>query len=218
MLGPAVVVVAGLYTAWLAIDTDDGLVVGDYYKEGKAINQVLKREQAATELGLTASLRFEAAGHLLRVHLQSGRGADTLPPAIDVRFSHPTRAGLDQTVRLQRSPDGDYVGASTPPDAASWFVLVQDPAGDWRFGGRWAAQADSPPLRLVAGAADGPVRQPIDLPPGCRDRADRPVRAVAQRSTRRTAAPPPPAPRRRGCCRCGRRPRCPCSPPPPARR
>lgn len=167
MLGPAVVVVAGLVTAWLAIDTDDGLVVGDYYKEGKAINQVLRREQTAADLGLTAALRFEAAGHLLRVHLRSAGGVDSLPPAIDVRFSHPTRAGLDQQVRLQRGPDGDYVGASTPPAAASWFVLVQDPEATWRMAGRWAAQADSPPLELVAGTqAGGPARVPIDLPPG----------------------------------------------------
>jgi len=167
MLGPAVVVVAGLVTAWLAIDTDDGLVVGDYYKEGKAINQVLRREQAAAELGLAATLRFEAAGHLLRLHLRSERGSDQLPAAVDVRFSHPTRAGLDQQVRLQRSPDGDYVGASTPPAVGSWFVLVQDPQGIWRIGGRWAAQADSAPLELMAGAAaGGPARVPIDLPPG----------------------------------------------------
>ena len=167
MLGPAVVVVAGVYTAWLAVDTDDGLVVGDYYKEGKAINQVLRREQAAADLELSASLRFEAAGHLLRVHLRSERGSDQLPAAVDVRFSHPTRAGFDQQVRLQRSPDGDYVGASTPPDAANWFVLVQDPDANWRMAGRWAAQADSAPLELVAGAtASGPAREPIDLPPG----------------------------------------------------
>jgi len=167
MLGPAVVVVAGLVTAWLAIDTDDGLVVGDYYKEGKAINQVLRREQTAAELGLTARVRFEAAGHLLRAHLASSKGATVMPPAIDVLFSHPTRAGLDQTVRLQRGPDGDYVGATMPPEAANWFVLLQDPAGAWRLGGRWAAQADSAPVELVPGATGaGPARVPIDLPPG----------------------------------------------------
>jgi len=166
MLGPALVVVAGLVTAWLAVDTNDGLVVEEYYKEGKAINRVLRREQAAAERGLTATLAFEAAGHLLRVRLASDRGA-ALPPAIEVLFSHPTRAGLDQTVRLQRSPDGDYVGSATPPAAGSWYVLVQDLAGDWRFGGRWAAQADGAPLTVVASDnSAGPARQPIDLPPG----------------------------------------------------
>lgn len=166
MLGPTIVVVAGVITAWLAVSTDDGLVAADYYREGKAINRVLKREQTAVASGLAARVGFEAAGHLLRVHLSSKHPPETLPPLIEVVFSHPTRAGLDQTVRLQRSPDGDYVGASTPPDPANWHVLVQDTAGSWRLSGRWPAQADSPPLQLAAGEDAGPVRKPIGLPPG----------------------------------------------------
>lgn len=166
MLGPAMVVIAGVVTTWLAIDTDDGLVVEDYYKEGKAINRVLRREETAAALGLSGQVRFEAAGHLLRVALRAAPGVE-LPGELEVLFSHPTRAGLDQSVRLQRSPDGDYVGASTPPDPASWHVLVQDTVGVWRMAGRWPAQADSTPLQLVGGAAvTGPVREPIGLPPG----------------------------------------------------
>jgi len=166
MLGPAAVVVAGVATAWLAISTEDGLVVEDYYKEGKAINRVLKREETAGTMGLTGNVRFEAAGHLLRVGLRASPGVE-LPQAVEVLFSHPTRAGLDQTVRLQRAPDGDYVGAARPPGEGSWHVLVQDTAGAWRMGGRWPAQADSAVLELVGGAAiSGPVREPIGLPPG----------------------------------------------------
>ena len=149
MLGPAVVVVAGLWTAWLAIDTDDGLVVEDYYREGKTINRVLKREQAAVAMGLTATVKLEAAAHLLRVRLRSEANG-VLPEALEVVFSHPTRAGQDQTVRVQRELSGDYVGNLAPPAVARWHVLVQDVAGEWRLAGRWAAQADSPALELVA--------------------------------------------------------------------
>ena len=166
MLGPAAVVVAGVVTVWLAVKTDDGLVVEEYYKEGKAINRVLKREETAGAMGLAGVLRFEAAGHLLRVGLRAAPAVD-LPKSIEVLFSHPTRAGLDQTVRLERGPDGDYVGAFAPPGEGSWHVLVQDAGGEWRMGGRWPAQADSAPLELVGGAAiSGPVREPIGLPPG----------------------------------------------------
>jgi len=166
MLGPAAVIVAGVVTVWLAVKTEDGLVVEDYYKEGKAINRVLKREETAGAMGLAGVVRFEAAGHLLRVALHAAPGVQ-LPRRIEVLFSHPTRAGLDQTVQLELSPDGDYVGAVTPPGEGSWHVLVQDIAGEWRLGGRWAAQADSAPLELVGGAAiSGPVREPIGLPPG----------------------------------------------------
>ena len=50
MSGPAVVVVAGAVTMWIAFASADGVVVGDYYKRGLAMNQDLQREQAAQQL------------------------------------------------------------------------------------------------------------------------------------------------------------------------
>ena len=41
MAGPAAVVVAGAITLWIAFASADGLVAGDYYKQGLAINQVI---------------------------------------------------------------------------------------------------------------------------------------------------------------------------------
>jgi hypothetical protein len=41
MAGPFTVIVAGLFTAWLAVTRADPLVVDNYYKEGLAINQVI---------------------------------------------------------------------------------------------------------------------------------------------------------------------------------
>ena len=39
MAGPFVVVIASLACAWVAIDSDDGVVAQDYYKQGLAINK-----------------------------------------------------------------------------------------------------------------------------------------------------------------------------------
>lgn len=47
--GPAVVVVAGFYTLWLAISAPDPVIDNDYYRKGVEINQTLGRsEQALT--------------------------------------------------------------------------------------------------------------------------------------------------------------------------
>ena len=54
MVGPVVVIIAGILTAWLAIKSHDGLVEDDYYKEGLAVNQRLKRDHKAGDLGLLA--------------------------------------------------------------------------------------------------------------------------------------------------------------------
>ena len=51
MAGPFAVIVAGLFTAWLAVTRADPLVVDNYYKEGLAINQVIARDQAAARAG-----------------------------------------------------------------------------------------------------------------------------------------------------------------------
>ena len=44
--GPAIVVVAGFATLWLAIRMPDPVVAGDYYRRGIEINQTLARDKA----------------------------------------------------------------------------------------------------------------------------------------------------------------------------
>ena len=39
--GPAIVVVAGFYTLWLAVRTPDPVVAQDYYRQGLEINKTL---------------------------------------------------------------------------------------------------------------------------------------------------------------------------------
>ena len=56
---PATAVIAGLATVWIAVTSADGLVVGDYYKAGLAINQTLARDDTARALALTATLQRE---------------------------------------------------------------------------------------------------------------------------------------------------------------
>ncbi len=135
---------------WLAVSTSDGLVTEDYYKEGKAINRVIGREQRAVELGLSAIVSLEAAGHLVRVRLLSAGSDIELPMQLQVRFSHPTREGFDQTVLARRESSDVYLGSLQPLREAYWHVLVEDVDSEWRLAGRWhALQADGP-LELVA--------------------------------------------------------------------
>ena len=74
MLGPAIVVVAGIVTAVIAIETDDGLVADDYYKRGLAINQTLERAARTAALGLTATVDIAADGVVVVV-LRRCRGS-----------------------------------------------------------------------------------------------------------------------------------------------
>jgi hypothetical protein len=74
--GPAIVVVAGIVTIWLAIRSDDGLVADDYYKQGLAINQVIGRAERAQALGLTAKVTIGAEAappgtHKVELHVRA---------------------------------------------------------------------------------------------------------------------------------------------------
>lgn len=125
MAGPAAVVVAGAVTAWIAFDSDDGLVADDYYKRGLAINQVLAREENARRLGVRA--RIEAGGGRLRVAL-----AGAAPEALFAQLAHATRAGHDQRLRLARAAPGLYEAELPPLAAGRWRVVLEDPRREWR--------------------------------------------------------------------------------------
>lgn len=137
MSGPAVVVVAGFVTLWIAVTTSDGLVAEDYYKEGLAINRVLARENEAARLGIVA--RAAPGPGRLVVHLE-GRFAP--PPELVARLAHATRAGHDMRLQLQREADGEYE-ASLPQrlPAGHWHVSIEDPHAAWRVIGVWSGTA-----------------------------------------------------------------------------
>jgi len=129
MAGPAVVVVAGLFTAWLAVVHEDGLVADDYYKQGLGINKVLKREKEAVSLEVHARVLF--GDNRVRVFL---RGA--APTELNLQLVHPTRAGLDRTSRLSSAGSGWYEGV-IDTHGARWHVVLEDAAGNWRLNGDW---------------------------------------------------------------------------------
>jgi hypothetical protein len=133
MAGPAIVIVAAIGTAWLAVSTSDGLVTDDYYKKGLVVDQTLARSKEAAELGLEVRARFTAEG--VDLHLAAAAGqAFSLPQSLVLTLSHPTRAGLDQTVPLSLQ-DGPYVGTVRLPASGHWLVLVEDDARRWRLMG-----------------------------------------------------------------------------------
>jgi hypothetical protein len=126
MSGPAIVIVAGAITTWIAFASWDGLVADDYYKRGLGINAVLKREQAAAQRGIEA--RIERAGGQVRVRL---RGAQ--PPVLFLSLAHATRSGNDIRLRLEREADGSYAGALPALAAGRWRAIIDDPRGEWRI-------------------------------------------------------------------------------------
>jgi hypothetical protein len=131
MSGPAIVVVAAIFSAWLALSTTDGLVSEDYYKEGLKVGETLAESDRARAEGIVA--RMSLTEGLVRIRL-SGRTESgfSAPPTVTVTLSHPTRAGVDQMQELVR--DGEYyVGKLNLPRSGQWLVLIEDNAKTWRL-------------------------------------------------------------------------------------
>jgi hypothetical protein len=146
MAGPALVVVASMITLWLAVRSDDGLVVDDYYKQGLAVNQTLTRDRTALARGYKADLAWDVGSGRVRVTLS---GPHPLPPMLQLRIVHPTHAGLDQRVRLAAIGAGTYEAAIAAPRAGRWLVLLEDEGRNWRLTGDWRVP-QQPVLQLTA--------------------------------------------------------------------
>jgi hypothetical protein len=133
MLGPAVVLVAGFITMWISFSGADALVVDDYYKQGKAINQDLRRDHVAAGLGLTASMRYDAANGIVHGQLN---GLKALSP-ITLLMVHPTVPAKD--IRHSMQPDAaGYFSMPIPLlERARWQVQIEDAERHWRLQGSW---------------------------------------------------------------------------------
>jgi len=125
------VVVAGFVTLGIALATDDGLVADDYYKQGLAVNQVLRRDARARELHLAATASL--AGAEARVTL---RGSSEIFPQLRLRLIHATRSGLDQVVVLQASGPV-YKGRFVPLNGEPRLLVLEDAGSTWRLSGSW---------------------------------------------------------------------------------
>ena len=136
MAGPAVVVVAGIITLWLAISSEDGLVEDDYHRQELAINQTLARERAGAEMQIQAQISFSADNARIRLSL-TGRSGAELPRMAQLRLMHPTRTGKDQVVLLHASAPGLYQGRLSAPEAGRWLLRLSDAGQTWRVSGEW---------------------------------------------------------------------------------
>ena len=128
---PATAVIAGVATVWIAYQSADGLVVGDYYKAGLAINQTLARDDAAHALELAATLQSENGALALTL---MGR-LQVYPDQLSLTLAHPTRQGMDQTLMLSHAGGGHYRAALPAMPAGKWHAQLADTASTWRLSG-----------------------------------------------------------------------------------
>jgi hypothetical protein len=138
MLGPATVLVGGSAATWLALRHPDAMVVDDYYKQGKAINQDLRRDRAASAMGLALHARY--ADGRLSGHLAGRIGSHGQPPAepFTIHLAHPTLPQRDLTLLIQPDAQGAFSVPLPALEQTHWQVVVEGSRRDWRLARSWS--------------------------------------------------------------------------------
>jgi hypothetical protein len=137
ILIPLSAVIMGFIMLSLAIESDTGLVIDDYYKKGKEINLVLARDEMAASLGLAAELTLRNDLKRIRLKLESQSGSSFKAP-LQMSFMHATRQGYDQQIALHQVVSADagdnvYAGNFNELKPGRWNVQLATP--DWRLVG-----------------------------------------------------------------------------------
>lgn len=139
ILIPFSAVVMAAVAITLAITSDDGVVVDDYYKHGLEINRVLERDKAASEYALLAKLRLRSALDRIELTLQAEQSFRR-PDVLLLSLYHATRHGFDRQLFLERTTYDGYTSALPELAAGDWHLQLE--ADDWRLTGTFNVPRD----------------------------------------------------------------------------
>jgi len=131
---PLSVVIASIVTINIAIETDDGLVSDDYYKEGLAIHKDADSAEKARALGITGKLDYDADTGAITLVLEKPLQGDGTGLSLEV--THPTVSNRDQSIQLSRLDDSRFAGRVEPLGPANWKLALRPADRSWRVEGR----------------------------------------------------------------------------------
>lgn len=138
---PFSAVIMGVVMIWLAIDTDDGLVADDYYKQGLAINSVIARDEKAAELGLNAIIEFDNNAKVINLSFDKGL-LESYPQILELNLQHATRANSDILVSLNHGIGNRYIGnLKQSISEGVWYFEIADK--EWKLNARYYVRSNN---------------------------------------------------------------------------
>ena len=129
---PIISLALGITMLTLAINTENSLVVDDYYKQGKAINNKLEKVKAAKALNLKTEVTFLDD----KVELRFLSEDPTKGAALTLEFYHPTQSKRDFTLNLTQQANGIYQASLDAPLTGKWRASL------YPFHRQWKIQQD----------------------------------------------------------------------------
>ena len=160
---PFVSITLGGVMLYLALQTNNSMVVDDYYKQGKAINVRIERDRVASLLGIVASVQPSSEGLVVQMRLIPPEIPESLKPVasaaanqfhwpetLELRWIHITQAERDGKANLIAIGGNRYIAQDASlPAQGKYRVHIQAPNdASWR---------------LISDLQDFDVRRPIEL-------------------------------------------------------
>ncbi|NQZ21735.1 MAG: FixH family protein [Colwellia sp.] len=125
---PATAVVAGIGTYIIANTNPDPLVVGDYYKKGKAINLQISKVKHAQKLGMRFALK--QSGNELVI---KPTGIEKEFPVLNLNFYHPTLAERDFYLALTADGNGHFRHVFDKSVKGKWSLTITPFENHWKI-------------------------------------------------------------------------------------
>jgi len=139
---PGSAVVVGIAYLWVSITMADSLVADDYYREGRAINQRLEKDEEGVRRGITLKSKLLAINESqMRISVEfQAPPQEPRPQFLRIRMSHPTIDHLDITGTLMPAAGNVYETAVPTIAPGRWHVQVEDQQSIWRVKTIWTVE------------------------------------------------------------------------------
>lgn len=125
---PFSAVVAGITTYIIANDGADPLVVGDYYKKGKAINLEVSKVKMAQKLGMRFELQLKDNELVIKP-----TGIEKIFPLLNANFYHPTIEDKDFYLALTPDGNGHFRHQFDEEVNGKWKLTISSFEGTWKI-------------------------------------------------------------------------------------
>jgi hypothetical protein len=125
---PFTAVVAGITTYIIANTDPDTLVVGDYYKTGKAINLQVAKVKEAQKLGMRFALKLSNNELVIKP-----TGIEKVFSLLKVNFVHPTQEEKDFSLSLTPDGNGFFRHLFESNVSGKWKITLSSFENNWKI-------------------------------------------------------------------------------------
>jgi len=124
---PAIAVCWGVVIITLAVTGKDSLVSDSYYKDGMAYTENNEFIDRAKRLQVKATMAYNEG----EIHVTISGYLDEQPTFLQLQLIHPTLETKDESVFLQQTADGSYLGLANTDHLGKRKLWLQSPEQDW---------------------------------------------------------------------------------------